>query len=430
MSWAVIFITLLLLILTFTFSGLSIACSLGAVGIIGLLITGHGNMLQVIGNITWNTANDFALTSIPLFLLMGEIILVSNVSTNFYNGIAKFLRKVPGGLLHSNILACAIFSAISGSSVATAAAIGSVAIPDEKKRNYKRDYIYGSLAAGGTLGILIPPSIALIIYGALTTTSVAKLFTAAMVPGLLLAGIYMAYIYFNSIINKKDFENIDYGQAAEVSYATALRGILPLFILIVIVLGGIYSAVMTPTEAAAAGVTASIVIAKFFGEFDFKKYKEALLKSIRNTSMLLFIMVGAQALSYALSISGATRGMVSWVTGLELATLTLLLMIYCLYIVLGCFVESNSMQYLTIPVLFPILKAYGVDPIWFGVVLVVLIELGQITPPVGINLFVISGIDPESRLTEIIRGVIPYIFLMLLMVAILTVFPQLATFLM
>jgi tripartite ATP-independent transporter DctM subunit len=162
-------------------------------------------MLQVIGNITWNTANDFALTSIPLFLLMGEIILVSNVSTNFYNGIAKFLRKIPGGLLHSNILACAIFSAISGSSVATAAAIGSVAIPDEKKRNYKREYVYGSLAAGGTLGILIPPSIALIIYGALTTTSVAKLFTAALVPGLILASIYMVYIFFNSILLQKGF---------------------------------------------------------------------------------------------------------------------------------------------------------------------------------------------------------------------------------
>ncbi len=430
MSWAAIFILLLLLILVFIFSGLSIACSLGIVGAIGLLITGHGNMVQVIGNITWNTANDFALTSIPLFLLMGEIILISNVSTNFYNGIAKFLRKVPGGLLHSNILACAIFSAISGSSVATAAAIGSVAIPDEKKRNYKKEYIYGSLAAGGTLGILIPPSIALIIYGALTTTSVAKLFTAAMVPGLVLAAIYMIYIFFNSIINKKDFANVDYGQADDISYAVALKGILPLFLLIVIVLGGIYTAVMTPTEAAAAGVTASIVIAKVFGEIDFKKYKEALLKSIRNTSMLLFIMVGAQTLSYALAISGATRGMVTWVTGLGLATLTLLIMIYCLYLVLGCFVESNSMQYLTIPVLFPILKAYGVDPIWFGVVLVVLIELGQITPPVGINLFVIKGIDPESNLTEVIRGVIPYIFLMFLMVAILTAFPQLATFLM
>jgi len=279
------------------------------------------------------------------------------------------------------------------------------------------------------LGILIPPSIALIIYGALTTTSVAKLFTAAMVPGLILASIYMVYIFFNSIINKKDFENVDYGQSNEISYALALKGILPLLLLIVIVLGGIYTAVMTPTEAAAAGVTASIIIAKVFGEFNFKKYKEALLKSIRNTSMLIFIMVGAQALSYTLSVSGATRGMVSWVTGLELATLTLLIMIYCLYIVLGCFVESNSMQYLTIPVLFPILKAYGVDPIWFGVVLVVLIELGQITPPVGINLFVISGIDPESRLTEIIRGVIPYVFLMLVIVAILTAFPRLATFL-
>lgn len=430
MSWTVTFILLMLFVLVFIMAGLWVACALGMAGILGLLLTGNASMLKVIGNITWNTANDFTLTAIPLFFLMGEIILLSNVSSNFYKGIAKFLKRIPGGLLHSNIVACGIFSAISGSSVATAAAIGSVAIPDEKKMNYKREYIYGSLAAGGTLGILIPPSIALIIYGSLTNTSVAKLFTASMVPGLVLTLIYMIYTFINSIIHKEDFKNVKMDAADEVSYAVAMKGILPLVLLIVIVLGGIYSGILTPTEAAGIGVTASIIIAKFFGEFDFNKFKKALLSATQNTCMILFIMVGAQILSYVLSVTGATRAMVAWMTGLGLPTLGLLIVVYIIYIILGCFVESNSMQYLTIPVLFPILQEYGIDPIWFGVTLVVLIEMGQVTPPMGINLFVIKGIDKESNLGEIIRGTIPYMLLMLLMIVLLTAFPQLATFLM
>lgn len=429
MTWALVFILLMLFVLVFIMAGLWVACALSMAGLLGLIITGNIGFLKVIGNITWNTANDFTLTAIPLFFLMGEVILLSNVSSNFYKSIAKFLKKVPGGLLHSNILACGIFSAISGSSVATAAAIGSVAIPDQKKMNYKKKYIYGTIAAGGTLGILIPPSIALIIYGSLTNTSVAKLFTASMVPGIVLMIIYMIYTLINSIIFKEDFKNISIDMFDDISFAMAMKGILPLFLLIIIVLGGIYSGILTPTEAAGIGVTASIVIAKYFGEFNLKKLKKALLSSVQNTCMIIFIMIGAQILSYALSVSGTTRAMVSWMTNLGLTKMGLLVIVYFIYIILGCFVESNSMQYLTIPVLFPVLREYGIDPIWFGVTLVVLIELGQITPPMGINLFVIKGIDKESNLGEIIQGTIPYMFLMLLMVIILTVFPQLATFL-
>jgi tripartite ATP-independent transporter DctM subunit len=430
MTWGTIFIILILLTFTLILSGSWVASALGVAGVLGLLIGGKGNLIHVLGNIAWNLGNDFTMTALPLFLLMGEIILLSGLSRNFYRGVVKFSRFIPGGLLHSNIIACGIFSAISGSSPATAAGIGSVAIPELKRLKYKMPAVYGSIAAGGTLGILIPPSIALIIYGSLTNTSVVKLFTAAMVPGIILASLYVLLILLSSIFLKLRGHSIQNSseKMESIGFGEACKGFFPMVILIGVVLGGIYTGYATPTEAASFGVVASIIIGKVFGNFTLKKMKPALLRAIKSTSMILFIMLGAQVFSYVLSSTGASRQLVTWLTDLHMSYLLLLIMVYILYIILGCFIDGNSMQFMTIPVLFPVLLEYGVDPIWFGIVLVILIEMGFITPPMGMNLFVVKTIDPSSSLKDICIGAFPYLIVMFLMIAILTVFPGIATF--
>lgn len=427
MSWVTILVFLLVVGLGLIMGGFYIAAALGLTGIIGLYVSGNAFVVQVVGNMVWNTANNFTLTAIPLFLFMGEIILCSGLSERFYKGIVKFLRKVPGGLLHSNIVACAIFSAISGSSVATAAGIGSIAIPEMKRLNYKNEYIYGSVAAGGTLGVLIPPSIPLIIYGSLTSTSTTKLFIAAMLPGLVLAALYIIFILINSIINKKEFANVDNSHAVNVPWKDALLGVLPMVVLVVVILGSIYAGFATATEAAAIGTLIAIIIGAVFGDLTVNKIWAAARAALKTTSMILFIMIGAQFFAYVLTSTGTSRELISWLTGIGLNKWVLFVIVCAIYIVLGCFMDGNSMQYLTIPILFPVLMAYDFDPIWFGMVLVILIEMGQITPPMGMNLFVVRGIDSGSKLSEIIVGVIPYLFIMLLMIVLLCFVPEIAT---
>jgi tripartite ATP-independent transporter DctM subunit len=424
-----LFVTLIGLTLFFLLTGLWVAASLGIAGIIGLYVAGYTNLIHVVGAIPWYLAADFTLTAIPLFLFMGEIVLGSGMSRSFYHGVAKITNKIPGGLLHSNIVASAIFSAISGSSVATAAGIGSVAIKEQKSMGYKPTFIYGSVAAGGTLGILIPPSISLIIYGALTSTSVVQLFTAALIPGIILTGLYMIFILVVSLTHKKEFENVDISDLERITYFEAIKGILPFVLLIATVLGGIYSGVMTPTEAASVGVALSIVFGKVAGNLSFKNFKRALLNSVKTTAMIMFIMLGAQIFSYTLNGTGAGRHLVSWLIGLGLSKFVFLAVVYVIYIILGCFVDGNSMQFMTIPILFPVILAYEFNPVWFGVVLVVLIEMGQITPPMGLNVFVIHGIDKESTLASVIRGTIPYFCVMLIELLLLTIFPRIITFL-
>ena len=383
MTWVQLLIFLFVVGLGLIMGGFWIAAALGLTGIFGLYISGNSFVVQVVGNMVWNTANNFTLTAIPLFLFMGEIILHSGLSERFYKGIVKFLRKVPGGLLHSNIIACAIFSAI-------------------------------------------PPSIPLIIYGSLTTTSTTKLFMAAIVPGLVLMSLYIAFLIVNSIIHRSEFANVDNSNAVNVSWKEALLGVLPMVVLVLVILGSIYTGIATATEAAALGTAFSIAIGFIFGDLKIKRIWESAVTALKTTSMILFIMIGAQFFAYVLTSTGTSRELISWLVGIGLNKWVLFGIICVIYIILGCFMDGNSMQYLTIPILFPVLMEYGFDPIWFGIVLVILIEMGQITPPMGMNLFVIRGIDKTSDLTEIIRGVIPYLFIMLLMIVILAFFPDLA----
>jgi C4-dicarboxylate transporter DctM subunit len=420
-QWYILLLLLFLILFLFLIPGCWIAVSLGLTGIIGLLYIGQYRYLSSVSEIGWNTSNNFIMTAVPLFLFMGELILRSGLSKKFYISIGQLLHRIPGNLLHTNIIACAIFSALSGSSIATAAAIGSIAIPQMKEEGYEKKLIYGSLAAGGTLGILIPPSISLILYGAMTEQSVVKLFTAGIIPGIVLTILFLFYTGYRSL---KDSNAMLSSKKTEFSFFEIIKNIFPFFTLILMVLGSIYGGYATPTEAAAIGAIFAIFFGFIFGNLSYSKVLESLQEAVKTTSMIMFIMIGAQIFSFSVLSLGINRHLITWVTASFSSPYTLLFVVYIIYIILGCFIDGNSIVFLTVPLLYPLVINAGFDPIWFGIAMVILIELGLITPPLGLNLFIIDGIDKEATLNEIIQGSIPYMIIMLVMLAILTIFPR------
>jgi C4-dicarboxylate transporter, DctM subunit len=431
MGWGWELLTFVLLggLAFFLIIGQWTAFALGTIGMVVLyLARGPMGMLSV-PSVVWNTANSYILIAVPMFLLMGEVILRSGIANYFYRGVTVLMRRLPGGLLHANIVACALFAAISGSSVATAASVGTVAIPEMTKRGYEPRLIFGSLAAGGTLGILIPPSIVMILYGALVEESIAKLFMAGLLPGILMSGLFMVYIAVRVLIDPSiapQRETIDMDARER---RQAVLHILPIIGLLLVVLGGIYAGVTTPTEAAAIGAAGAIVLAFFYGGMSWPMFRDALLSAVKTSCMVLFIIIGAQILSYALSFAGISRGLSEWIVTLELSHWVLFGALVVLYVILGFFVDGISMIYITLPVLYPVVIAAGFDPIWFGVVLTILIELGQITPPVGLNLFAIHGISGGYKFSEVVYGSLPFVGLMLLTILLLALAPEIALWL-
>ncbi len=421
------FILVFGLFLGLLLGGMWIPFAIGISGIAYLAYSGGFDALRALGFVSWGGINSFTLTAIPLFILMAEILLKSGISDRVYRGLAVLVHRLPGGLLQTNVAGCTVFSAISGSSVATAAAIGTVALPQLEERSYDRSMATGSIAAGGTLGILIPPSIAMILYGTFTEISIAKLFAAGLIPGILLALFFMCYVGIRAIIKPSlapREDSLDPG-------ATILRTIsdlLPFAILIVSVLGGIYFGLVTPTESAALGCAMAIVVCRIWGKLDLKSFRAALQHSIMVSGSVMFIVLGAFIFSYAVAIGGLATNLTEWLVSLELSKIAFILALVLVYAVLGCLVESIGMLVITVPLLFPILLQYGIDPIWFGVILVLLIELGQITPPLGINLFVIQGIS-QCHLGEVVRGAFPYYLIMLSFVGLLILFPDIALWL-
>ena len=429
MEWQGYAALLVCLLATAMLLGQWTALALGAVGTLMLYLVRGEVGLLTINSVVWNTANSYILIAAPMFLLMGEVILRSGVSSHFYRGVAALVGRTPGGLLHANILACAIFSCISGSSVATAAAVGTVAIPEMTERGYQQRLVFGSLAAGGTLGILIPPSIIMILYAALVEESVAELFMAGFIPGLVMSALFMLYIAVRvwtkpGIAPPADAARMPWGERLRLGVHVA-----PIVLLLAAVLATIYFGVATPTEAAVLGALGAIVLAWAYGGLGWAMFGEALMATVRTTCMVLFIIVGAQILSNALSYAGVSRGVSEWVVGMELSWWFLLLALVILYLLLGCFVDGVSMIYITLPVLYPVVIQTGFDPIWFGVVLTILIELGQITPPVGLNLFTIHGISGGAPFSEVVKGSVPFVVIMLATIALLAAFPGLALWL-
>mgnify|MGYP001279916937 CR=1 FL=1 len=403
------------------------AFALGICGVLVLFLSKGALGLTALSSVVWNNANSYILIAVPMFLLMGEIILRSGVSSYFYRGIVVLLRRLPGGLLHANIASCAVFSAVSGSSVATAATVGTVAIPEMLKRGYEPKTVFGSLAAGGTLGILIPPSIIMVLYGALVEESIARLFIAGVLPGLFMAGIFMLFIAILLIL-KPHYAPARGNRSDEDAGGEVLHA-LPVLGLLVVVLGSIYAGVATPTEASALGALGAIVLAIAYRSFSWRIFNEALMATVKTTCMVALIIIGAQILSTALTYSGVSRSVSEWILALGLGKWEFFLALVVLYIVLGCVVDGISMIYMTLPVLLPVVKTFGFDLVWFGVILTILIELGQITPPVGLNLFTIHAISGGHKFSEVATGSAPYVGLMLLMILLLCLWPEIALWL-
>lgn len=403
------------------------AFALGICGVLVLYLSKGMLGLTALSSVVWNNANSYILIAVPMFLLMGEVILRSGVSGYFYRGVVVLLGRLPGGLLHANIASCAVFSAVSGSSVATAATVGTVAIPEMLARGYEPRTVFGSLAAGGTLGILIPPSIIMVLYGALVEESIARLFMAGILPGLLMAAIFMIFIALLLLLKPhyappREAE----GKGPPVS---DVAHVFPVLGLLVVVLGSIYSGIATPTEASALGALGAILLALGYRSFTRRVFTESLMSTVKTTCMVTLIIIGAQILSTALTYSGVSRTVSEWIMGLALGKWAFFIALVVLYIVLGCFVDGISMIYMTLPVLLPVVKAFDFNLVWFGVILTVLIELGQITPPVGLNLFTIHAISGGHKFSEVAIGSAPYVVLMLLIIVVLAFWPGIALWL-
>jgi len=422
------FISLALLFLLLG-AGQWIAFALGLLALlVGYIFVGP-SFLQVIAIRGFDALKSFELSAVPLFLFMGALINHSGVGERLYRGVSPWLLWLPGKLLHANILACTVFAAASGSSLATAATIGSIAIPELERRNYDRRMVLGSLAAGGTLGILIPPSIMMIIYGAFVQESIPKLFIAGIIPGLVLSSLFMAYIAFTSLRHP-------WVAPAGVSEQVPLRqrivgllGVAPFLALIAIILGGIYFGIMTPTEAAGVGAFVSLILSALYRSLNFRVLRDSLLYALRTTCMVLFIFAGAWIFSATLSYVGVIRQLSETLSGLPLPPLGLLGIIVLMYIVLGMFLDPVSMVVLTLSITYPVVTGLGYDGIWFGVVVTLLAETGLITPPIGMNLFIIQGLREGYPFSDVVMGSLPFVVLLLLGILLLILFPGLALWL-
>jgi tripartite ATP-independent transporter DctM subunit len=432
----VILATAAVLMTVFFMVGLHVAPALGVIGVVLMVAFSDRPLLDMLGQIAWNVNSSFVLVAVPLFILMGEILVRSGISERMYRVLSHWLAPLPGGLLHSNIASCAIFAAVSGSSAATAATIGSVSLPAFRHRGYSERLAVGSLAAGGTLGILIPPSISFIIYGVLVEESIGRLYMAGFIPGFLLAGIFMIII----AVMAKIWPRLAPRETAP-SWRIRFVGLLaliPMVALMFIVLGTIYLGVATPTEAAAFGVVAALILTALEGRLGLRMLADTALATVRSSCMIMLIVTGAFTLSFALAILGVPAQVTAWVTGMELSPVALVIFLILFYLLLGTFMESLSMMVTTIPILVPALKAAEVDLVWFGVIMVVLVEAALISPPEGINLYVIHGIRKSVQsqaglasgtITDLYLGVLPFMLGMAIVLVLLVAFPEIALWL-
>jgi tripartite ATP-independent transporter DctM subunit len=412
----------------FFVSGVYVAAALAVMGLLTGILFSNRPLVDFTGQIAWNASANFILVAVPLFILMGELLLGSGASNKLYGALNVWTRRIPGGLVHTNIVASAMFAAVSGSSVATSATIGKVALPYFERTNYDQKMVLGSLAAGGTLGILIPPSINLIIYGLLTDTSVGRLYAAGFIPGFMLAGLFMAYIWFAS---RRQLASEPPGPAASFSeLRQSAIDLVPTASLIVLVLGSIYLGFATPTEAAAVGVIGAAILALLAKGLTFRLVADAARSTARTTSMIGLIIIGAFILNFAITQIGLPRALAELVTGLQVPGWLVMLIIIAFYIGLGTFMESLSMMITTIPITFPIVLSLGYDPVWFGVVLMILMEMALISPPDGMNIYVIQAMRLRpGPITDVFVGLMPFLALMGVAVGLLLVFPQLALWL-
>ncbi len=419
---------LLLVLLLFLLLGLGVYVGLAlmGVGLAGLILFTTAPAGLNLATALWTSVSGWSLAALPLFVWMGEILYRSRLAEGLFAGLAPFLGRLPGGLLHVNVVASTLFAAVIGSSAATTATVGRFVLPELLKRGYPKPLALGSLAGAGTLGFLIPPSIVMIVYGVMAEVSVARLFIAGVVPGLILAGLFMAMIVLLALLRRGEIPKepgVDWRQGLG-----ALWGVLPVVLLILVVLGSIYLGVATPTESAAIGVVGAFLLAAARRESSWGLFWQSLQGAIRTTAMIGLILAGAGVLTLAMGFTGIPRALAQWAVESGITPLALILALSLVYIVLGWFLDGISIVVLTISVVLPVVKALGIDPVWFGVYLVLMVELAQITPPVGFNLFVIQSLTGEGIL-QIARYALPFMGVLLLMVGLLLLFPELALWL-
>ncbi|WP_020407194.1 TRAP transporter large permease [Hahella ganghwensis] len=399
-------------------------------GVLGLALDQMYSMLPLYkasGEIFWSTNTDFLLVAIPMFVLLGEIMLRAGMAERLYDAMEKWMGWLPGGLMHANIGACAAFSATSGSSVATAATVGTVAIPQGERYAYAQPLFLGTLAAGGTLGILIPPSINMIIYGMLTDTSVPQLYLAGFLPGILLALIFGLTVFLICLVRP------GWGGRRQKSSWSArmrsLKNLLPPLAIFLIVVGSIYAGIATPTEAAGVGVMAAIILAALYRSLSLDMLREAIEGTVRTSSMVILIILAAYFLNFVLAAIGLTDKLTSLVLSQGWTPLQTFAAVVLFYLILGCFLETLSMMVTTIPITAPLMIELGFSPVWYGIVVMVLLEMALITPPVGLNLYVVQGVRSRGSLNQVLIGAMPFVVAMIALIIGLVLFPEIATWL-
>lgn len=408
--------------------GTWIGVTVGVVGVasLGLLVKGSGLQLFILT--VYNQLQGFTLTAVPLFIFMGEILLHTQIGVRLYRGLMGVMSGIPGGLLHVNVWSCAILAATCGSSPATVATMSTIAVPELKRHGYNQRWALGSLTVAGTLGLMIPPSIALVIYGFLTETSVIKLFAAGVVPGLILAGMFSALIIFQGVFRPGSLGDIVKEKMPVRQVVRDLAGITPVLILIAIVLGTIYGGIATPTEAAALGCVGAVLVAIVYRQFTWQSLFNAIKDTVIIMSTIGFIILGAMAMTYSVSHLGLGPILVDALVDMQVSRYVAIFMLYAIYILLGCVMDALALLLIIVPVAFPVVMGLGFDPIWFGIVVVLGQELATITPPIGINLWVVQGITGIS-MEELTKAILPFFFILIIFLVILTFVPELATWL-
>lgn len=420
-----ILVIAMLLMLAF---GVWVSLSLVAVGILGLMLNDNGQIGLLFGTTTWGSSTAWTLTALPMFIWMGEILFRTRLSSDLFEGLAPWLERLPGKLLHVNVLSCGIFAAVSGSSAATAATIGRMTLPELKNSGYSDKMSIGTLAGSGTLGLLIPPSIILIVYGVAAEVSIARLFIAGALPGLLLVSLFMGYIAIWALLNKDQVPTQNAESRTLAFKLNALKKLLPIVLLIGFVLGSIYGGFTTPTEAAALGVFGALILAFFTGTLTLDSFKESLLGGVKSSCMIGLILVGAHFLTLAMGFLGIPRMLASGIADLGLTSFQLIVCLTILFVILGCFLDGISVVVLTVAVVMPMVQQAGIDLLWFGIFIVLVVEMSQITPPVGFNLFVIQSLTGKD-IFYVAKAALPFFLLILLALILIYIFPEIATYL-
>jgi tripartite ATP-independent transporter DctM subunit len=417
--------------MTVLLSLLAISIPVAAVLAATALILGHWfsflNLTPAIGELVWASSTSFILVAVPLFILLGEILLRSGIAERMYAAMTHWLAWLPGGLMHSNIGTCTMFAAVSGSSVATAATIGTVAVGEIDRHEYNERFFLGTIAAGGTLGILIPPSINMIVYGVLTETSIPQLYLAGFTPGLILALLFMVTVLIGCLFRPKWG-----GKKIKTDWQArwkTLPDMIPPLIIFFVVIGTIYLGWATPTESAALGVIIALALAAWRRRLTIAMLRDAIEGTMRTTGMVMMILVAAFFLNFIITSIGLTAKVNAWVLGLGLTPMETLIAVVLFYLILGMFMETLSMMVATVPIITPLIIALGFDPVWFGVLIMLLIETAMITPPVGINLFIVQGVRGRGQLHDVMLGTLPFVGSLVVMIVLLIMFPEIALWL-